>query len=147
MSKEKKIVYTYGVFDLLHPGHVVLLERSKALGDYLIVGVVSDEPVKKLKGNDRPVMPQKDRMFLVNALGCVDKVIPQSDYDPSGVLKSLHETEFKVNILTKGDDWDYIPGTETIELLGGVLIKLPYSEAYSTSNLVKQIRNNNDTNK
>jgi rfaE bifunctional protein nucleotidyltransferase chain/domain len=132
-----KTVYTYGAFDLLHPGHVILLEKAKALGTCLIVGVVADEPIKQLKGNDRPIMNVMDRMKLVSSLKCVDKVVLQPKYDPTEVLKELPT---KVDILVKGDDWEHIPGTETIEKMGGKLVKLPYSQGFSTSDIVKKIR-------
>lgn len=133
-----KIVYTYGVFDLLHPGHVILLERAKALGDFLVVGIVADEPVRKLKGKDRPVMSQKDRLELIKALRCVDAVIEQPEYDPSEIILN---SPWKIDILAKGDDWEYIPGTEAIESIGGKLVKLPYTKEYSTTAMVKKVRN------
>ncbi len=133
----KKIVYTYGVWDLLHPGHTRLLMRAKELGDFLIVGTVDDAPVRKLKGNLRPVQGFKDRMSNIGFLKFVDAVLYQEAYDPSAVMRRLH----RVDILTKGDDWDYIPGTETIEELGGELILLSYSEDYSTSKLVNKVSN------
>ena len=132
-----KIVYTYGAFDLLHAGHIALLQKARSLGSFLIVGIVADEPIKKLKGDDRPIMSCMDRMFIVQALRCVGKVILQPEYDPTSVLLEL---PMKVDVLVKGDDWDYIPGTETIEKLGGKLVKLPYSEGPSTSGYIKKIR-------
>ena len=138
LDSQKRIVYTYGVWDLFHPGHSILLSRAKQLGDFLIVGTVSDKPVRKLKGEDRPVQSQIDRIVTVSSLRFVDAAVFQSEYDPSDVLQKL----FRVDILTKGDDWDYIPGTETIEELGGRLILLPYSPDFSTSKLVEKVRSN-----
>ena len=112
--------------------------RAKELGDFLIVGTVGDGPVKKLKGDLRPVQGFKDRMSNIGFLRFVDAVVFQAEYDPSSVLKKLH----KINILTKGDDWDYIPGTETIEMLGGKLVLLTYSQNYSTSKLVDKVSKN-----
>ncbi len=129
------IVYTYGAWDLFHPGHVHFLNRAKELGDFLIVGVVDDAPIKALKGTDRPIQKQDDRLIVVSSLRCVNAVISQAEYDPSTELNSLE----RVNILTKGDDWDYIPGTETIESLGGKLIKFSYTEGFSTSQTVKKL--------
>ena len=129
------IVYTYGAWDLLHPGHVILLTRARDLGDFLIVGVVADGPIRDLKGTDRPIQLQNERMITVSSIRCVDAVIAQPKYNPSDQLKNLT----RVNILTKGDDWDYIPGEETINKLGGKLIKLGYSKDYSTSSLISQI--------
>jgi rfaE bifunctional protein nucleotidyltransferase chain/domain len=135
LPKKSKIVYTYGAWDLLHPGHVIFLARARALGDFLILGVVADEPIKNLKGQLRPLQNQVERVMTSGSLRCVDAVILQSEYDPSEQLKTLE----RVDILTKGDDWDYIPGSETIEHLGGELIKLSYTEEFSTSNLVLKI--------
>ena len=132
-----KIIYTYGAFDLLHPGHTKLLQKARSLGSFLIVGIVADEPIKKLKGNDRPIMSCEDRMELVAALRCVGRVVHQPTYDPTSVLENLN---VKVDVLVKGDDWEHIPGTETIERLGGKLVKLPYTHGHSTSSIVKKIR-------
>ena len=135
-----KIVYTYGVWDLFHPGHAIVLSRAKQLGDFLIVGTVSDSPVRELKGDLRPIQKQEDRIVTISSLGFVDAAVYQSKYDPSDILKKLA----RVDILTKGDDWDYIPGTETIESLGGELILLPYSSDFSTSKLVKKVLDSKD---
>jgi len=132
--KYEKIVYTYGAFDLLHPGHINMLETSKSYGDKLIVGIVGDEAIKKLKGEDRPIQSEKDRLRIVNSLKCVDKAIEQKDYDPVPNMKKI-----KPNILVKGDDWDYIPGHEWIEKNGGRLIKPKYSKGWSTSGTVKKM--------
>ena len=133
-----KIVYTYGAWDLLHPGHIKFLLRAKSLGDFLVVGTVSDKPIRDLKGINRPNQKQIDRMFSVASLRCVDAVINQPEYDPSEQLRTIK----KIDILTKGDDWEHIPGTETVEKLGGKLVKLSYTKGFSTSSLVKQISDN-----
>ncbi len=137
LDSSKKIVYTYGVWDLFHPGHSIFLSRAKQLGDFLIVGTVSDDPVRNLKGENRPVQSQIDRLVTVSSLRFVDAAVYQEEYDPSDVLKAL----FKVDILTKGDDWEYIPGTETIRKLGGQLVKLSYTDGFSTSSLVSKLKN------
>ncbi len=136
LSKDKIIVYTYGVWDLFQPGHLRLLHRARMLGDFLVVGVVSDLPVKELKGDDRPTQGQEERLLTVGGARCVDVAVPQKLYDPSAELKSLK----RINILTKGDDWDYIPGQETIEALGGQLVKLSYTKGFSTSQTVKKMK-------
>jgi|TARA_B100001971_G_C17851111_1_gene363413 D-beta-D-heptose 7-phosphate kinase/D-beta-D-heptose 1-phosphate adenosyltransferase len=135
IPNNKIVVYTYGVWDLLHPGHIKLLTRAKNLGDFLIVGVVKDEPVRELKGLNRPIQPLHERLYNVGALRCVDAAIVQNIYDPSAELKSIK----KVDILTKGNDWINIPGKSTIESLGGKLVKLSYSDGHSTSSLVSKI--------
>ena len=98
-----KIVYTYGAFDLLHPGHVALLEKAKELGRELIVGIVADEPIRKLKGDDRPIQSWNDRATMVSALKCVNRVVYQPNYNPTSVLLEL---PIKIDILVKGDDWE-----------------------------------------
>ena len=135
-----KIIYTYGAWDLLHPGHIKLLKRARALGDYLIVGVVGNNAIKELKGKDRPVQTQQDRAMIVEHIDLVDEVMLQEIYDPSANLKQLVSEGKSVAILAKGDDWSYIPGTETIEQLGGILVKFSYSKGFSTSDTVKKIK-------
>ena len=138
LPEDSVVVYTYGVWDLLHPGHVNILKKAKSFGDYLIVGVVADEPVKNLKGDGRPIQNQTDRFIITNNLKCVNFAIRQEKYDPSSILEKLA----KINILVKGDDWDYIPGQEMIEKLGGKLIRPSYSANYSTSSLISKIKKN-----
>lgn len=133
--KFNKAVYTYGAFDLLHPGHIKMLENAKSFGDKLTVGIVSDEAISKLKGKDRPIQSQEDRMRIVDSLKCVDVTMPQKDYDPVPNMKKV-----KPDMLVKGDDWDYIPGQKWIEKHGGKLIKPRYSGRWSTSVTIKKIR-------
>jgi len=133
--KKKKIIYTYGAFDLLHPGHIKMLERAKSYGDKLVVGIVGDEAIKKLKGEDRPIQTLEDRIRIVDALKCVDEVMIQKDYDPVPNMEKV-----KPDILVKGDDWKHIPGEEWIREQGGELIKPSYSGDWSTSDMVKKIR-------
>ena len=131
-NRYSSVVYTYGAWDLLHPGHVRFLARAKALGDFLIVGVISDKQIADFKGSDRPIQKEHERIVTVGALRMVDAVISQPIYDPSQQLEILS----KVEILTKGDDWEHIPGTETIKRLGGKLVKLGYTNQFSTSKIV-----------
>lgn len=135
LSEGSRIVYTYGAWDIFHPGHVNLLIRARNLGDFLIVGVVSDRPISELKGETRPIQSEEDRLIIVGGLRCVDAAIIQPLYNPSRILRKL----VKIDILTKGDDWDYIPGEKTIRDLGGELVKLGYTENYSSSNLISKI--------
>ena len=135
LSGDKKIVYTYGAWDLFHPGHVNLLRRVKEMGDFLIVGVVADKPIKDLKGIDRPTQSQEERIVVVANSRYVDAAILQPEYDPSQQLRLIKS----VDILAKGDDWDYIPGEEAIEKLGGKLVKPTYTEGFSTSMLVEKL--------
>ena len=132
------VVYTYGAWDLIHPGHINLLSRAKDLGDVLVVGVVANKPIKELKGDSRPTQDVKDRMIMVNSVKFVDYVIEQPDYDPSDCLRKIG----KISLLVKGDDWEYIPGEETIRDMGGKLVKLGYTSGFSTSSLIKKIGEN-----
>jgi D-glycero-beta-D-manno-heptose 1-phosphate adenylyltransferase len=131
-----KTVYTYGAFDLIHPGHVILLNKAKSYGDYLVVGIVGDEAIKELKGPERPVQPIQDRMKIISSLKCVDQVIEQTDYDPIPNLEKINP-----DILVKGDDWEYIPGQDWIQEHGKKLIKPPYSGGWSSSAMIKKIKN------
>jgi len=135
--KPEVIVYTYGAWDLLHQGHLNMLEKAKSYGDKLIVGIVGDEAIKKLKGNDRPIQSQEDRLRIVSSLKCVDLAIKQEDYNPIPNMEI-----YQPHILVKGDDWKYIPGEEWIESHNGKLIKPNYSKGWSTSDIVKKIRGN-----
>ncbi len=135
LSEDKTIVYTYGAWDLLHPGHVSFIHKASMLGDFLIVATVSDGPIRKLKGSDRPIQCAADRAKVVSSLRFVDAGIIQKEYDPSEILLSLE----RVNILTKGDDWKNIPGQKTIEKLGGKLVKPKYTVGYSTSDTVSKM--------
>lgn len=134
----RKVVYTYGAFDLLHPAHVMLLEKARAMGCHLVVGVLSDDAIKCRKGKDRPVQPQKDRAFIVKALRCVDEVVMQDTYDPVPAMK-----KYNIGILTKGDDWDDCE--ISAKQYGCEFKKLHYNNDYSTSSIVKKIKN--DSNK
>jgi len=132
--KPKIVVYTYGAFDLLHPGHVKMLETAASFGDKLIVGIVGDKAIRDLKGKDRPIQNEKDRLYIVQSIKCVDMALEQKDYDPVPNMK-----KYKPDILVKGDDWDHIPGQEWIEENGGKLIKPKYSKGWSTSSTVKKM--------
>lgn len=129
-----KVVYTYGAWDLLHPGHIKLLEKAKSYGDVLYVGVVGDEAIKELKGEGRPIQTQVDRIEIVGSLKCVDVVMSQKDYDPVPNMEKI-----KPSVLVKGDDWDIIPGVMWIEQHGGKLIKPSYSKEWSTSKIIKKV--------
>jgi len=131
----RKIVYTYGVFDMVHPGHVRILNRAKELGDYLIVGVVADDAVEELKGLGRPVQSLADRMEIVKEFKCVDKVVEQETYDPA-----INILKIQPDVLTKGDDWDYIPGQDMMHEIHGEFISLPYSQDFSSTKIIERIK-------
>lgn len=134
----KKIVFTNGVFDLLHAGHVQLLEFAKNSGDYLILGINDDNSVKRLKGPERPIYPLAERMEVLEAIMFVDFIIPFSEDTPLQVIQRL----WRVDVLVKGGD--YLPhqvvGREEIEKAGGKLLLFDFKTNASTSALVKKIK-------
>jgi rfaE bifunctional protein nucleotidyltransferase chain/domain len=131
--RQKTIVFTNGCFDILHRGHVEYLQKSKALGDILVVGINSDASVKRLKGYCRPINNQQDRMYMLKALECVDEVLVFNEDTPLNIIESL-----RPNIITKGGDYtveevvghDIVPETYIISLTNG----------YSTTNFIERIR-------
>ena len=145
-----KRVFTYGAFDLLHPGHVRLLRAAQRLGDTLLVGVVSDEAINALKGYGRPVQPLAARKEVVKSLRCVYEVYTMPTYDPVPLLKRLQISlghsngKLGIEVLCKGDDWVHIPGEEYAKYKGMEFVKLPYSDEFSTTKILDTIRGNND---
>ena len=135
-TKRKRIVFTNGCFDLLHVGHVRYLERAKALGEILVVGVNSDDSVRRLKGSGRPILPQEERAEILSGLGCVDYVIVFDESTPLELISSLQP-----HILVKGGDWtkQTTVGREVVEGSGGEVVILPFVEGTSTSNLIETI--------
>jgi D-beta-D-heptose 7-phosphate kinase/D-beta-D-heptose 1-phosphate adenosyltransferase len=132
----KRIVFTNGCFDLLHIGHVRYLEKAKALGDVLVVGVNSDSSVRKLKGLNRPILPEKARAGILSGLACVDYVTIFSEINPLKVITSL-----RPDVLVKGGDWakEQIVGKEVVERLGGEVVILPFVKGASSSTLIQTI--------
>ncbi|RLB69090.1 MAG: D-glycero-beta-D-manno-heptose 1-phosphate adenylyltransferase [Deltaproteobacteria bacterium] len=132
----KTIVFTNGCFDLLHPGHVLYLEQARALGDVLVVAINSDQSVRQLKGNDRPILEQAVRALMLSALRSVDYVTVFDELDPLKLIALLEP-----DILVKGGDWrrQDIVGRELVEARGGRVLSLPFVGTYSTSNIVADI--------
>lgn len=130
------IVFTNGCFDLIHPGHVDLLERAKGLGTRLIVGINSDESVRRIKGAGRPFMNQSDRAAVLSALRSVDEVIVFDDLTPENLIK-----EIKPDVLVKGGDWkvDEIIGSDFVTANGGQVYSLPLLDGYSSSRIAERI--------
>jgi rfaE bifunctional protein nucleotidyltransferase chain/domain len=135
-EKNLKVVFTNGVFDLLHRGHVEYLERARALGDVLILGLNSDVSVKKVKGPLRPFIPEEDRAVVLAALSSVNYICLFDEEVPRKVIKQLLP-----DVLVKGGDYQLheIVGREEVEQNGGQVVTIPLTEGRSTSNLVKQI--------
>jgi D-sedoheptulose 7-phosphate isomerase len=129
-------VFTNGCFDLLHPGHVDLLERARDFGDRLIVGLNSDRSVRALKGPGRPLIPEEERAALLRALRCVDEVIIFDELTPARLIE-----EVQPDVLIKGGDWavEQIVGAKTVWRKGGRVLSLPLKLGYSTTGLVEKI--------
>jgi rfaE bifunctional protein nucleotidyltransferase chain/domain len=134
----KTIVFTNGVFDLLHPGHVRYLQQARALGDALVVGVNSDRSVRAIKGPSRPIVPEDERAEVLAALACVDAVVVFDDETPHELIAALQP-----DVLVKGDDWaaDAIVGRDIVEARGGKVIRMPIERGYGTSAIIDRIRN------
>lgn len=136
-AEGKRIVFTNGCFDLFHMGHLQLLREAKKLGDVLVVGINSEESVRRIKGEGRPFIPENDRASIVSALDCVDYVVIFSEDTPLELIKSL-----KPDILVKGGDYspETVVGREIVEGYGGKVCIIPLLKGISTSLLVDKIR-------
>jgi rfaE bifunctional protein nucleotidyltransferase chain/domain len=134
---ERRTVFTNGCFDLLHQGHVRYLWAARRLGDALVVGVNSDESVRRLKGPRRPILPQAERAELIAALECVDLVVIFPEDDPGKLITAL-----KPLLLVKGADWpkEKVIGRQTVEKLGGKVVNIPLVAGRSTSAIIETIR-------
>ena len=134
----RRVVFTNGCFDLLHPGHVETLEKARSLGDALIVGVNSDRSVREMKGQGRPIMPEQERAEVLAALACVDGVVIFDEPTPREIVAALLP-----DVLVKGGDWasDQIIGREETEAAGGKVVSIPVLTGHSTSAMVEKIRN------
>src|SRR5687767_4873571 len=133
------IVFTNGCFDIIHAGHVDLLQRAKALGTRLVVGINSDESVRSIKGVGRPVQDQTARREVLLGLSAVDEVVIFDELTPEELIKKL-----KPDVLVKGGDWseDQIIGADFVRALGGQVFSLPLKEGYSSSDIMERIRTN-----
>jgi len=133
----RRIVFTNGVFDILHPGHLRYLQASRAHGDILIVGLNSDASVRRNKGPNRPVIPEAERAELLLALECVDAVSIFDEETPAEIISAVQP-----DVLVKGADWpaDQIVGRDTVEARGGVVIREPVEQGYSTSAIIEKAR-------
>jgi D-beta-D-heptose 7-phosphate kinase/D-beta-D-heptose 1-phosphate adenosyltransferase len=133
----RRIVFTNGCFDILHRGHITYLNRAKALGDVLIVGLNSDESIRKLKGPDRPINSLEDRAQILAALSCVDHTVSFGEDTPHELIKKICP-----DVFVKGGDYrrETLPEASLVEQLGGRVEILPYLETYSTTNVIEKIR-------
>jgi rfaE bifunctional protein nucleotidyltransferase chain/domain len=135
-SQNRKIVFTNGVFDIIHRGHVEYLNEAKKLGDVLIVGLNSDSSVKKIKGDSRPVNSENDRAFVLVNLKAVDYVVIFEEDTPYTLIKSIVP-----DVLIKGGDWKTqdIVGSDIVLDSGGKVLSLKYIENYSTTGIINKI--------
>ena len=134
----RRIVFTNGVFDVLHPGHVRYLRDARALGDLLIVGVNSDRSVRALgKAPDRPINPEAERAEVLSALASVDAVVVFDDDTPHAIITALQP-----DILVKGADWgaDAIVGRDVVEARGGRVVRIELAKGYSTTAILERVR-------
>jgi len=134
---DQKLVFTNGVFDLLHVGHVRYLTQARTLGDALVVAVNSDRSVRELKGADRPLTNENDRAEMLAALGAVDYVTIFDDVSPRALIANLLP-----DVLVKGGDYtlDQIHGREEVEAAGGRVVSLPFVQGASTSEIIERIK-------
>ncbi len=135
-KQRKKVVFTNGCFDIIHRGHIEYLSRSKALGDVLIVGVNSDDSVRRIKGPKRPIVGEGDRAFIVANLAPVDYVCLFSEDTPLELISALVP-----DVLVKGADWkiDEIVGRDVVERAGGTVATIEFLPNRSTSGLISRI--------
>ena len=135
-SSGQKVVFTNGCYDLLHPGHIHLLRQSRDLGDRLIVGLNTDASVRRLKGNTRPIVAERDRAAIISALGCVDLVVLFDEDTPLELIQAI-----KPDILVKGEDYrlDQVVGREAVESYGGRVCRVPLLQGYSTTQIADKI--------
>jgi D-beta-D-heptose 7-phosphate kinase/D-beta-D-heptose 1-phosphate adenosyltransferase len=133
----RRVIVTNGVFDVLHRGHVTYLNQAKALGDVLVVGLNSDDSVRRLKGSDRPLNPSEDRAAVLSGLSCVDHVVVFEGDTSVDVLDVV-----RPDVYVKGGDYtaEMLPEAPHVESIGGEIVILPYLEDRSTTGLVRRIR-------
>jgi rfaE bifunctional protein nucleotidyltransferase chain/domain len=133
----KRVVFTNGVFDILHPGHVRYLATARGHGDALIVAINSDRSVKAIKGPERPVNTEADRAEVITALACVDAAVVFDEDTPHEIISAIQP-----DVLVKGADWahDKIVGRDTVEARGGVVIRVRVEEGHSTTGVINKLR-------
>jgi rfaE bifunctional protein nucleotidyltransferase chain/domain len=130
----KTVVFTNGCYDLIHPGHIRLLEQARSLGDVLVLGLNSDASVSRAKGPSRPIIAEADRAAVAEALEAVDAVVFFDEDTPRELLAALLP-----EVLVKGADWShFIAGREEVEAAGGKVVAIPLEPGYSSTNLVER---------
>jgi D-beta-D-heptose 7-phosphate kinase/D-beta-D-heptose 1-phosphate adenosyltransferase len=133
----KTIVFTNGVFDLLHVGHLRYLQRARELGDALLIGLNSDRSVRQIKGPERPITTESERAEVLEALGCVDGVVVFDEETPRDLIAAIQP-----DVLVKGADWaeDAIVGRDIVEARGGRVVRVALEPGHSTSAIITKIR-------
>ena len=133
---QQKIVFTNGCFDVLHFGHVHYLLQAKELGDVLVVGLNSDDSVRRLKGPSRPINGEKERAFVLAALACVDYVVVFEEDTPKELIETV-----RPDVLVKGGDYalDQIVGADFVTRNGGSVTTLPFVEGFSSTRIIEQL--------
>ena len=136
-AEGRRIVFTNGVFDVLHPGHVRYLQQARSFGGALVVGVNADASVRRNKGPDRPINPESERAEIVAALEVVDAVVVFGEDTPAEIIRLVQP-----DVLVKGSDWppDQIVGRSTVEARGGQVILVTVEQGYSTTAIVEKVR-------
>jgi rfaE bifunctional protein nucleotidyltransferase chain/domain len=131
-----RIVFTNGVFDLLHPGHLRYLRHARGLGDALVVGVNTDRSVRIIKGESRPITPEHERAEILAALGCVDIVTLFDEETPYELIRKLQP-----DVLVKGADWSEASmiGRDIVEARGGRVVRVPFEAGYSTTSIIDKV--------
>jgi D-beta-D-heptose 7-phosphate kinase/D-beta-D-heptose 1-phosphate adenosyltransferase len=136
-SRSGRVVFTNGVFDLLHPGHVDVLLRARRHGEALVVGLNSDASVRRLKGNDRPIRSETERSYVLAALAMVDAVVPFDQDTPLDLI-----LELRPDVLVKGGDYseDTIVGAREVRSWGGDVVVVPLTPGHSTTSTIQRLR-------
>jgi D-beta-D-heptose 7-phosphate kinase/D-beta-D-heptose 1-phosphate adenosyltransferase len=132
-----RVVFTNGVFDLLHPGHLRYLKQARALGNTLIVGINTDRSVRVIKGETRPVTPEHERAEMLAAMECVDAVVLFDEETPYELIKRLQP-----DVIVKGADWSEASmiGRDIVEARGGQVVRTPIESGYSTTGMIARIK-------
>jgi rfaE bifunctional protein nucleotidyltransferase chain/domain len=134
-SAGKKVVFTNGCFDVLHPGHLHLLTHARSLGDALVVAINGDDSVRRLKGPNRPVFPESERAEILSALNAVDYVCTFNEDTPLEAILAI-----RPDVLVKGADWaDNIVGSKEVEGWGGKVVALPLMQGQSTTGIIERV--------
>jgi rfaE bifunctional protein nucleotidyltransferase chain/domain len=131
-----RVVFTNGVFDILHPGHLRYLKHARGLGDVLVIGVNTDRSVRAIKGESRPVTPEHERAEILAALDCVDAVVLFDEPTPYELIKRLQP-----DVIVKGADWseESMIGRDIVEARGGRVVRVPFETGYSTTAIIEKI--------